>query len=316
MENRAHAIAVGLFTILLGFALFFAFWWLSGAKQSLTEYYIVSNLPVTGLNAEASVKFRGVNVGKITDISLKPGDQTSIIISIEVAESLVLNKSAFAQIRSRGVTGLAYIDLDNADKTSPRLVAGATIPLRPSMIDGLLERGPALVSQFETLLKNSSEVTTTANQVLKKIDVEKLNKTIANLEHASAKLDTTLGSVSTAADKISGMMSDKHQLQFSQTMESVRKTSDAAQPLLGELGDTAREFKGMAQEIGRSANQITDTLNHETLPGLHQFLQSSDHDLRHFDQLLDSLDENPQSLIFGKPIAAPGPGENGFNPKP
>lgn len=315
MENRAHAIAVGLFTLLLGLALLFAFWWLSGARQSLTEYLIVSDLPVTGLNAEASVKFRGVEVGKVTRINLNP-DQTSIIIRIEVAETLKLNKSAYAQIRSRGVTGLAYIDLDNASNTAPRLNAGASIPLHPSMIDRLLEKGPVLISQFETLLKSSSEMTSTANKVLNNIDVEKLNKTLVNLERASGKLDTTLASVSTAADKISGMMSDKHQLQFSQTMESVRKTSDAVQPLLGELNETAKEFKGMAQEIERSTNQISDTLNHETLPGLHQFLQSSDHDLRHFDQLLDSLEENPQSLIFGKPIAAPGPGENGFTPNP
>jgi phospholipid/cholesterol/gamma-HCH transport system substrate-binding protein len=233
-----------------------------------------------------------------------------------VAESLKLNTSVYAQIRSRGVTGLAYIDLDNANNTAPRLSAGASIPLHPSMMDRLIEKGPVLISQFEILLKSSSEMTSTANRLLNKVDVEKLNNTIANLERASGKLEATLGSVSTAANKVSGMMSDKRQAQLSETMESVRKTSDAAQPLLGELSATAQEFKGMAQEIERSTNQISDTLNHETLPGLHQLLQSSDHDLRHFDQFLDSLDENPQSLIFGKPIAVPGPGENGFKPNP
>jgi phospholipid/cholesterol/gamma-HCH transport system substrate-binding protein len=112
------------------------------------------------------------------------------------------------------------------------------------------------------------------------------------------------------------MMSDKHQQQLSQTLESVQKTSDAAQPLLGELSHTAESFKGMAQEIERSANQLSDTINNETLPELHRLMRSTNRELRHFDQFLDSLDENPQSLIFGKPIAEPGPGEKGFNPNP
>jgi phospholipid/cholesterol/gamma-HCH transport system substrate-binding protein len=112
------------------------------------------------------------------------------------------------------------------------------------------------------------------------------------------------------------MMSDKNQQQLSQTLESIQKTSDTAQPLLGELSHTAESFKGMAEEIERSANQLSDTINHETLPELHRLMRSTNRELRHFDQFLDSLDENPQSLIFGKPIAEPGPGEKGFNPNP
>jgi phospholipid/cholesterol/gamma-HCH transport system substrate-binding protein len=316
MENRAYAIAVGLFTLLLGFALVFSYWWLAGAKQSIAEYVVVSRLPVTGLSAESSVKFRGVKVGKVTKIALDPQTKTNIFANIQILESLQLSKEAYAELRMQGITGLAYIDLNDVSTTAPRLEAGGHIPLQPSLIDKLVERGPILISQIETLLKTSGEAADTANKFLNKIDIEKLNKTLANLERATDKLGPMLGSVTTAANRVSGMASEKNQLQLTQTLLSVQKTADDARPLLAELDETAKEFKGMARDVKQNANQLSDTLHSETLPQLHQLTQSLNRDVSHFGRFIDMLEDNPQSLIFGGPEAMPGPGEAGFNPKP
>ena len=315
MENRTYAIAVGLFTLLLGFALVFSYWWLAGARQSIVEYVVVSKLPVTGLSVESAVKFRGVEVGKVTKIALDPQTKTNIYINIQIVESLQLSTATFAELRMQGITGLAYIDLNDISTTAPRLKAGGHVPLQPSMIDKLVERGPMLISQIETLLKTSNEAADTTNKFLNKIDGEKLNKTLANLERAADKLEPMLGSVTTAANKISGMASEKNQLQLTQTLLSVQRTADDARPVLVELDDTAKEFKGMAREIKQSAGQLSATLESETLPQLHQLTQSLNRDVSHFGRLIDMLEDNPQSLIFGNPEAMPGPGEAGFNPK-
>lgn len=315
MENRTYAIAVGLFTLLLGFALVFSYWWLAGARQSVAEYVVVSKLPITGLSMESSVKFRGVAVGKVTKIALDPQTKTNILINIQIVESLQLSKETYAELRMQGITGLAYIDLNDVSTTAPKLGAGGRIPLQPSLIDKLAERGPVLISQIETLLKTSNEAADTANKFLNKIDSEKLNKTLTNLERASDKLDPMLGSVTTAANKISGMASEKNQFQLSQTLLSVQKTADDARSLLIELGDTAKEFKDMSREIKQGTNQLSTALGSETLPQLHQLTQSLNRDVSHFGQLIDMLGDNPQSLIFGNPEATPGPGEAGFNPK-
>src|SRR5664279_3440955 len=141
MENRAYAIAVGLFTLLLGFALVFSYWWLAGARQSIVEYVVFSKLPVSGLSAESSVKFRGVEVGKVTKIALDPQIKTNIFINIQVAESLQLSKETYAELRMQGITGLAYIDLNDVSTTAPKLEAGGRIPLQSSLVDKLVERG-------------------------------------------------------------------------------------------------------------------------------------------------------------------------------
>ena len=323
MENRAYAIAVGLFTIFLGLALLFTFWWLSGAKQNVTEYVIISDRPVSGLSSQAAVRFRGVDVGKVSGISLDPAAQTSIMIRIRVTDSLQLSKKSYAELRARGVTGLGYIDLNDTSKGESRLPAGATIPLRPSFIDNLIERGPELVSELETLIKNGSGMTTTTNNLLNKFDVENLNKTIANLEHTTgrldpllSKIDPLLSSASTTFNRVSGMMSEQRQQQLSDTLLSVQKTADTARPLLGELKETAADLRGIGHDIADTTSQLSDTLQHETIPRIHQLTEDLDRDTRHFDQLIEMLVDNPQSLLLGNPIARPGPGEAGFNSNP
>jgi phospholipid/cholesterol/gamma-HCH transport system substrate-binding protein len=315
MENRAYAIAVGLFTLLLGFALVFSYWWLAGARQSIVEYVVFSKLPVTGLSAESSVKFRGVEVGKVTKIALDTQTKTNIFINIQVVESLHLSKETYAELRMQGITGLAYIDLNDLSTTAPRLEAGGRIPLQSSLVDKLVERGPILISQIETLLKTSNQAADTANKFLSKIDGEKLNRTLTNLERASDKLDPVLDSVATAANRVSGMASEKNQLQLTQTLLSVQKAADDARPLLSDLDNTAKEFENMSREIKQGTSQLSDTLHSDTLPQLHQLTQSLNRDVSHFGQFIDMLEDNPQSLIFGKPEAMPGPGEAGFNPK-
>lgn len=313
MENRTYAIAVGLFALLFSLFLLFSFWWLSGDHKSSSAYTVVSPLPVTGLSVESAVKFRGVNVGKVTAITLDKTTKNIILIDISVMDSLKLSEKSNAKLRMQGVTGLAFIDLDDTgDSSIPLLAEGGEIPLQPSTIDKLLDNGPLLVSQLEALLKSSNALADTANQLLGSVDHEKLNQTLSNLERASRKLEPMLNTATTTFERMGNMASEQNQLMLSETLNSMQKTADAASPLLGELNVTAREFRSMAQEIEQSSQQLSHTLNHETLPRIHELTQNMNRKIRQFGGLLNHLEENPQSLILGKPPAKPGPGEDGF----
>ncbi|MGB7815642.1 MAG: MlaD family protein [Methylotenera sp.] len=316
MENRAYAIAVGVFTLVLGIGMAFAYWWINGSQQARTEYTISSQLPVTGLSAEGTVKFRGVDIGKVTEISLDPSSQTTILINIEVAENLKLSRGAYAELRRQGITGLAYIDLNDESKNAPALPAGSIIPLRPTLVDNLLSKGPELLAQLEVLLKNSSQFTASANRVLTNVDVQRLNNTIANFEKASEKALPVINSAAIMFNNANKMVSGKNQAQLAQTLESAQQTFDATRPLINELSLTTKKIYNTADQIEISTNQLTNTLENETFPQLHTLTQNMNHDVLNFNQLVDLLKDNPQSLIFGAPEAMPGPGEAGFKPKP
>jgi phospholipid/cholesterol/gamma-HCH transport system substrate-binding protein len=316
MENRAYAIAVGIFTLVLGIGLLLAYFWISGSQQARTEYTIASHLPVTGLSAEGTVKFRGVDVGKVTGISLDPSSQTTVLINIAVAENLKLSSEAYAELRRQGITGLAYIDLNDESKNLTALPAGSIIPLRPTLIDALISKGPELAAQLETLLQNSSQFTASANQFLTKIDIQKLNNTIANFEKASERALPAINSATNMFNNANKVMSAKNQAQLIQTLESVQQTFAATQPLINELSLTTKKFHDTANQIEISTNQLTNTLDTETLPQIHILTQNMNQSTLHFNQFIDALKDNPQSILFGNPAQPAGPGEEGFNTRP
>lgn len=316
MENRAYAIAVGIFTLVLGIGLVFAYWWISGSQQARTAYTVSSQLPVTGLSPEAAVKFRGVDVGKVIDISIDPSSQTTVLINIAVAQNLKLTSEAYAELRRQGLTGLAYIDLNDESVNLTALPAGSIIPLRPTLVDELMSKGSELTAQLETLLRNSSQFTASANQFLTKIDIQKLNNTIANFEKASEKALPAIDSATNMFNNANKMVSDKNQVQLAQTLESMQQTFNAAKPLIDELSLTAKKFHHTTDQFEISTNQLTNTLGNETLPQLHTLTQNMNRSTIHFNQLIDVLQDNPQSILFGKPVLPAGPGEEGFTAKP
>jgi len=316
MENKAHAITVGLFIILLSFMLLVSFWWLSGSRETLSEYTIISNMPVTGLSAESTVKFRGVDVGKVTRITLDPKSKIRILVDIEVPQSLQLSKESYAELKMQGVTGLAFIDLNDLSVTAPKLNAGDYIAMQASMLDKLIEKGPMLVSQIETLLQTSNRALATSNQFISKLNGDDINKSLANIAQASQQLMPLINNANQALSQVSSIASDKNQTQLLQTLSSVQKTADSFQPLMTELDGTAKEYRALARDLKADSSHLLSTLENETLPKIHYLTNNVNHGVNQMGKVLELLEENPQSLIFGNPEIKPGPGEDGFTEQP
>lgn len=316
MENKAHAITVGLFVILLSLMLLVSFWWLSGSRETLNEYTIISNMPVTGLSVESTVKFRGVDVGKVTRITLDPKSKTRILVDIELPQSLQLSKESYAELKMQGVTGLAFIDLNDLSVTAPKLKAGDHISMQASLLDKLIEKGPVLVSQIETLLQTSNRALATSNQFISKLNADSLNKSLANIEQASLQLMPLMKNANQALKQVSSIASDKNQAQLLQTLSSVQKTADSIQPLVTELDGTAKDYRALARDLKQDGSQLLTTLDNETLPRIHALANNINHGVNQMGNVLDLLEDNPQSLIFGNPEIRPGPGEVGFTEKP
>ena len=74
MESRSHAIAAGLFAIILSCALVGALWWFSDRRDATRDVLLVSSGSVNGLNVQATVRYRGIVAGKVAAINLDPAD--------------------------------------------------------------------------------------------------------------------------------------------------------------------------------------------------------------------------------------------------
>jgi phospholipid/cholesterol/gamma-HCH transport system substrate-binding protein len=102
MENRAHALAAGIFTILLGIAAAIAIWWLGQSDESTTRYVLETRRNVTGLNVQAQVRYRGIRAGKVQAIEPDDGDPRVILVTIDMDSRFKLTRGSHRRTRLSG----------------------------------------------------------------------------------------------------------------------------------------------------------------------------------------------------------------------
>lgn len=295
MENRAHALAAGLFVILLSMAVAAAAVWFGGETVVRDRYLLVSEVPVTGLNPQATVRYRGVSVGKVEDIRLDPENAHFIFVRIAVNRDVPLTKNTYAQLGYQGLTGLAFIQLNDDGKHVERMQTDANnlarIPLRPSALDNIADAG-------QHLLSNANELAGRLNALLDEQNQTHIAHILRNMEGASGRFDSI-------ADQLQPGLKALPEL-TAEASVTLKRTSQ----LMADLNQIVAKMNqqgGIVDSLSDTAEELADTL-----PKLRDAGHGITRSTRGMDRVLLQLEEQPRSLLFGRTPPPPGPGENGF----
>ncbi|NJR20518.1 MAG: MCE family protein [Hyphomonadaceae bacterium] len=81
METRANYVLIGLFSLLAVItAAIFTLWIANaGINKQTTLYDVVFEGPVRGLEVGGEVRFNGIKVGEVVDLSLSPTNPKDVI---------------------------------------------------------------------------------------------------------------------------------------------------------------------------------------------------------------------------------------------
>lgn len=305
MESRAYTIIVGLFALLLGAGLIVSFWWLGSAHTRQTHYQAISHQPVSGLNIRAAVLYRGVNVGNVEKIELDPNDPLAINLSLSVNSSLHLTRGAYGRLASQGLTGLAYIELDDSGLDKTPLGDGKII-VQGSDMTNLLASGKKIMGRLEKLIEN---VDTLAGNS---------GKLIINADKFVGDTDKLIGDAHKLTRNMNALLDDdKGKQRIVRILESLEQASKDLSAMLKSSTATADAVRPVLAKLDASIDEITRigaTVNEETLPRILQLTHQLNQDAQSINRLISTLDQHPESVIFGRPRAEPGPGEAGFKP--
>ncbi|MDO9193299.1 MAG: MlaD family protein, partial [Undibacterium sp.] len=168
MESRSHALMAGFFTIALAVLTTLFALWLGKDNIQRTPYTIATKLSVAGLNLQAAVRYKGIKVGNVTDIDFDEKNPGQILLKLDILADTPVTANTYATLGYQGVTGIAYVQLDE-DAAMPIPLARSDgniqrIPLRPGMMQNLEQRGMAILNQTEELSKRLNHLLDTNNQ--------------------------------------------------------------------------------------------------------------------------------------------------------
>jgi phospholipid/cholesterol/gamma-HCH transport system substrate-binding protein len=312
MENRAHALAAGLFILGLLLAAAFVGNWLAGDPLVRVPYRVIALQPVTGLNPQGQVRYRGISVGRVASIDLDLKDPKRIFIDIEVEERIPITRGTYAQLGQEGITGIAYVHLLD-EGTDPTPIAGgpsgkAEIPLRASMLDDLFDSAGGIAKDARVLVASVQKLLSADNQ-------ENFSATLASVKQVSLSLEAASRRLPGTIERADQMLSEQNRRQLTESLAS----ANAAMKELPELAREARVMIVEARRLAESVSRLSEEargaagdIRDETLPRAHVLAESVAQGANRVGRLAYELERRPQSVLWGRPGVRPGPGEPGF----
>lgn len=310
MEDKAHALIAGLFLLVLGLGLAAAAVWFQGDRVEHATYTVVARSGVPGLNVKAPVKLRGVEVGKVEAINFDPADARQILVSLSVDKAAPVTTQTYAQLGLQGVTGLSFINLEEPPaSTAQRAAEGSRIALKPTLLDRLAENGPEL-------LVGLAESAQRLNAVLSDANRQQLTRSITELGNVAEATRRLMTDLQPSAQLLPGLL--RHADSTTQQAGESLRQIDALVVDSRSLAQDLRRRAAALDQLGAAAQQIESSTRRLELaisgdaPRPRPLLDDLGAASLGIERSAGALAEQPQSLLFGRSAARPGPGEPGF----
>ncbi len=304
MENRSHALAAGVFVLLLGIAAVLAVWFFGGRRDLSETYILETRRNVTGLNLQAQVRYRGIRAGKVTTIEPDVNDPRVILVTVNLDARYRLTRSTTAQLGYQGITGLAYVQIED-DGTSRDYLdttgAPPRIALKPTLLDSLGDKAGDIVAQVAELSKR-------LNALLDDKNAKHFAQTLENVAAGSEGLKQVPQLVAAMRETLS----EANLKRLGAILAHAEKGASEAAPLAAEARAMVAAMTALSAKLDRFVDNGGGQVTQATLPQFNLLLKELTANSRQLTRLLDTLADDPQAPLFGKEAPKPGPGESGF----
>jgi phospholipid/cholesterol/gamma-HCH transport system substrate-binding protein len=299
VETRGSYVVVGLFVLLVGVAMVASLFWLAGwGERAHATYLVLMEESVSGLTADAPVKFRGVDVGRVASLDLRPENPEVVQLTLSVDPDTPILEDTRARLEFQGFTGLAFVNLVGGTRD------GAPLRASPGEDYPVIESAPSILVRLDNgisdLLVSVTGTSDRLSGLLDEVDAEKLARTVANLERLTSALADSSADLAGAIDG-----ADRFLASAADAGERLPALVDRIDSLAAEWERTGRTVRETAaagtEELQRMTGEVTGDV------------QALSADLRRLvgrlDQLVMELEEDPSMFLYGRTGAPPGPGE-------
>ena len=322
MSKKANPTLIGVFiTVALALAVAGILYFSSSRLFThTTEYILYFDASLTGLDAGAPVKFRGVTVGAVKEVLIhhnqRPNDSALPVI-IQINEDEMNEKTdvafngrdesrmkGFIQRGLRGrlesqslLTGLLYVNLEFLPEA----------PVKYHQVKPARMEIPTAPNQIQVFIEDFAEIAEKLNTVLGKLDVSLSELQTKELSHGLTNLLASLNRLS-ASPELTNTLTSAHQ-----TLDEVRIFLKELRPELDALAvSTDQTIKQSGATLGELRDGVQDirdvlaprgALRRDVTSALEEVAEAA----RSISSLAEFLNQHPNALILGRDGSEPKP---------
>lgn len=283
MRGLTTELKVGFFALAVLGVLAFMTFKVGGLEFAKAKGYSISIVfdNVAGLNEKTRVKVAGVEAGVVEGIDLEEGKAR---VKLKIYDHVKLYKNARASIKSTGLLGDKYLDIDIGSSDYPLMTDNDVITRVAELVD--------MDDLAKSLIRVSNNFTKVAESLYEVLGTDEakrsLSETITNLRDVTAsmnsiitvndqKLRSVLDNIDSLTRSVSALV-EKNREPLTDTIANVREFS----------GSLRKNGPELVENLNKATNELK-ALVEENRPGIRNTVETAQSIARKLEQGEGSL---------------------------
>ncbi|MGO4436136.1 MlaD family protein [Rhizobium sp. RAF56] len=273
METKANYTIVGIFTLLVIAAAFGFVYWMAQYGRGGPTAELIVRIPgsANGLSVGSPVRFNGIQVGTVKNLSIDADDPRFSLAFTEVRADAPVYSSTKAVLEIQGLTGAAYIELSggrNGDenilkrsldtgKRAVLLADQSSVTNLLATADKILNRANDAVGDIQSFVADArGPLTETAR------NADKFSKALADNSDNIDRFLESIGKLSETFTSVSGKINSTfdavEKLVRAVDAKKINDVVDNADRLTANVADASKDLKATIESIKRTADTYND----------------------------------------------------------
>ena len=233
-----------------------------------------------GLEKGAKVRVSGMNAGEVldTEVPKRPDGRFRLKLRIEENLHAFVRMDSVAEIRTMGLAGDSYLDIQKGTPRAPESASGATIPSRePLDTEDLMQQGSDLMKTTQTsindlrarsdrTLESVNSVAQHTDQIVVAIRPE-LQAMLASARRTADSMNEIVAQLQQGHGTIGELLTDQKLADsVRRTIENARQSTLNLNNASARMNDTMADFQrrdllGRAEAVLENTRRIMEQLN-------------------------------------------------------
>jgi phospholipid/cholesterol/gamma-HCH transport system substrate-binding protein len=235
---------------------------------------------LSGLQRGAKVRVSGMDAGEVLETQVPSVPAGRFRVKLRIAERfrVLLRGDSVATIRTPGLAGSSFVEIQKGTQHSPELAPGGTIPgMEPFELSDLIQLGGDVLRLVQT---NISSLQVSTQRALRSIDLAanhtdrtvlaagaELQKLLSSARQTSEEAGRTIAEIEQGHGTIGKLLKDPVLADLvDQTVRNANQSAANLNQASSQLNATAAEFQkrdllSRVQGMLENSRQLTETLN-------------------------------------------------------